>query len=229
MAKQTINGNCFMCGKIAAKTAMKNHIIKDHNSGNENCYLIKAEGAYNKDYWLFFTVPLDATLMHLDKFLRQIWCECCGHMSAFRQGGREFGKSKKISALGVGDTLLYEYDFGSTTEIIVTVVREITRPKQREKILLLARNEPMAEVCDSCQAPAAYIDACEGGFACESCAEEADEDALMEITNSPRMGECGYTGEEDRWIFDSSKPFPQTFSGYAKNRPQYVWVVPDKD
>jgi hypothetical protein len=43
------------------------------------------------------------------------------------------------------------------------------------------------------------------------------------------MGECGYTGEEDRWIFDPSKSFPQIFSGYAKNRPQYVWVLPDKD
>jgi len=208
MAKQTINGNCFMCGKTAAKTAMKNHVLKDHNGGDENCFLIKAEGAYNKDYWLFFTVAQTATLTTVDKFLREIWCECCGHMSAFRQGGSKFGKSKKMSTLTVGDTLLYEYDFGSTTEIIVTVVSEIARPKQREKILLLARNEPILEVCDSCQAPAAYIDAWEGGFVCESCTEDVDEDALMEITNSPRMGECGYTGEEDRWIFDPSKTFP---------------------
>ena len=229
MAKQTTNGNCFMCGKTAAKTAMKNHVLKEHNGGGENCYLIKAEGAYNKDYWLFFTVALDATLTHLDKFLRQIWCECCGHLSAFRQGRHEFGMSKKISALDVGDTLLYEYDFGSTTEIMLTVVSEIVRPKQREKVLLLARNEPMPETCDSCQSPATYIDAWEGGLVCETCAKNADEDALMEITNSPRMGECGYTDEEDRWVFDPGKPFPQVFSGYAKNRPRYVWVMPDRD
>ena len=223
------NGNCFMCGKNAAKTAMKNHICKDHNNGDEACYLMKAEGAYNKDYWLFFSVPIDATLTAVDKFLRQIWCECCGHLSAFRQGGREFGKGRKISALDIGDKLLYEYDFGSTTEILLTVVGEISRPKQREKVLLLARNEPLSEPCDNCQSPAVYVDAWGGGCLCESCAEEADEDALLPFVNSPRMGECGYTGEEDRWIFDPKKPFPQKFSGYAKNRPQYVWVLPDKD
>ena len=54
------NGNCFICGKTAGKIAIKNHIIKDHNIGDEHCYLLKAEGAYDKDYWLFFTVPLDA-------------------------------------------------------------------------------------------------------------------------------------------------------------------------
>ena len=211
MVRQTSNGNCFMCGKTAAKTAMKNHLLKDHNDGDEECYLIKAEGAYNKDYWLFFTVVKTATLTAVDNFLREIWGECCDHLSAFRQGGREVGKSVKVSALGVGGALLYEYDFGSTTEIKVTVVSEIVRPKQRKKILLLARNEPMTEVCDSCQASATYMDAWEGDFVCESCAEETDEDTLMEITNSPRMGVCGYDGDEDKWIFYPSRSFPQIY------------------
>jgi hypothetical protein len=205
MLKQTQNGNCFMCGKTATKTAMKNHICKDHNSGDESCFLIKAEGAYNNDYWLFFSVALDATLTTVDKFLRQIWCECCGHLSAFRQGGREFGKARKVSALDVGDKLLYEYDFGTTTEILLTVVDKISRPKQREKVLLLARNEPIVEPCETCQAPAVCVDAWEGVAYCEKCAEEADENALLPVVNSPRMGECGYDGEEDRWIFDPKK------------------------
>ena len=80
------NGNCFLCGKTAGKTAMKNHVLKDHIGGDESCYVLKADGAYDKDYWLLFTVPLDATLSAVDKFLREIWCECCGHMSAFRMG-----------------------------------------------------------------------------------------------------------------------------------------------
>jgi len=58
-----------MCGKTAAKTAMKNHVIKDHNDGDENCFLINAEGAYNKDYWLFFQYPL----MRLSR----IWINFC--------------------------------------------------------------------------------------------------------------------------------------------------------
>jgi hypothetical protein len=44
------NGNCFICGKTAGKVAIKNHVLKDHNGGGEPCYLLKAEGAYDKDY-----------------------------------------------------------------------------------------------------------------------------------------------------------------------------------
>lgn len=123
-----------MCGIAASKVAMKNHICKEHGSGEEMCYLVKAEGAYDKDYWLFFTVALDGTLNAVDNFLRGIWCECCGHMSAFRKGGCEIGKSKSLSAFSVGDKLMYEYDFGSTTEVLITIVSEISHTKQREEI-----------------------------------------------------------------------------------------------
>lgn len=205
-----IKGNCFMCGKDAGKTAMKNHIMKTHNEGDENCFLIKAEGAYDKDYWLFFTMPTDATLSAVDDFLREIWCECCGHLSAFRSNGRQVGKSKKLSTFDKGDTLLYEYDFGSTTEILLTVVDELSRPKQREKVLLLARNEPHNESCDGCGTPAEYFNAWEGGCFCEKCADESeDNEAFLPIVNSPRCGVCGYDGELDRWVFDPNGPFPQ--------------------
>lgn len=200
----TIKGNCFKCGKTSSKTAMKNHILKEHNSGDEKCYLIKAEGAYNKDYWLFFSVPTTKTLKSVDKFLRQIWCECCGHLSAFRKSGQHFSDSTKISVLNVGDKFLYEYDFGSTTEIVLTVVSEISRLTQRNAIQLLARNEPFKEICDICSAPATYVDMYEMTFICDDCLEESedDEDNLLPIVNSPRMGVCGYSGEDDKWTFN---------------------------
>jgi len=211
MAKtNSVQGNCFICGKTAAKTAMKNHILKEHNMGDEPCLLIKAEGAYDKDFWLFFTVPLEASLSVVDTFLRKIWCECCGHMSAFRAGGAEYGKSRKISSLAVGGSLLYEYDFGTTTEILLTAVAEISRPKQREKVCLLARNEPREVPCDGCGAPAVVVNSWEGEVLCEECAKNVeDEEALLPIVNSPRCGECAYDGEQDVWIFDPAKPFPQ--------------------
>ncbi len=213
MANNSVSakGNCFICGKTSAKTTMKNHIIKDHNEGDEKCYLIKAEGAYNKDYWLFFTVPLEASLDTVDKFLRQIWCECCGHMSAFHNGGQAFGKTRKVSALTIGDQLLYEYDFGSTTEILLTIIEEITRPKQREKACLLARNEPLSETCDTCDKPATYVNVWENTLVCDKCSENVeDEAALLSIVNSPRCGECGYEGADDRWTFDPQQPCPQS-------------------
>ena len=135
---------------------------------------------------------------------------------SFILGGQEYGKSRKISTLDVGDNLIYRYDFGTPTEIKLTVMSEISRPKQREKVLLLARNEPMSFACESCQAPAAYVYVWENVMVCEACAEEISEDGLLDVTNSPRMGECGYAGCDDRWIFDPNKPFPQTFSAYAK-------------
>jgi len=219
------NGNCFLCGKTAGKTAIKNHVLKDHNGGNEPCYLIKAEGAYDKNYWLFFTVALDASMSAVDKFLRQIWCECCGHLSAFRMGGREFGKARKLSALSVGDILLYEYDFGTTTEIVLTVVEEISRTKQKEKVQLLARNVPAEVTCDECGAPATCEDVFEGVTLCGKCSANADDEGmLLLITNSPRSGECGYDGELDIWRFDPDKPFPQPQKTRVRRG---VWMPPE--
>ncbi|MDR2005896.1 MAG: hypothetical protein LBP78_01445 [Acidaminococcales bacterium] len=199
-------GNCFICGKTAGKTAIKNHILKDHNGGDEQCLLFKAEGLYDKEYWLYFTVPVNAALTAVDKFLRQIWCECCGHLSAFGRGGSEFGKARKISELGVGDTLLYEYDFGSTTEIVLTVVGAVSRPKRKEKVQLFARNAPLEEVCEKCGAPATQVNVWEQELLCDKCAAKVDDEAaLLPFVNSPRCGECGYTGEQDKWTFAKGK------------------------
>lgn len=198
-----LKGNCFICGKTTSKTAMKNHILKDHNIGDEKCYLIKAEDPYNKDYWLFFSVPITKKLEVVDGFLRKIWCECCGHLSAFRKFGKEVSGSAKISVLNVGDKLLYEYDFGSTTEIVLTVISEISRVKHQKAVQLIARNEPFKETCDTCGAPAIYVDTDEMTYVCDDCADEEDyEGDLLPIVNSPRMGVCGYEGEEDIWTFN---------------------------
>ena len=36
--------------------------------------------------------------------------------------------TRKLSSLAVGDVLIYEYDFGSTTEIVITVVDVVSHP-----------------------------------------------------------------------------------------------------
>jgi hypothetical protein len=190
---------------------MKNHVLKVHAdvSGEvEDCYLLKVEGAYAKGYWLFVDVALDKSLSALDSFLRKIWLECCGHMSAFRVGGGELGKNRRVNVLSVGDVVLHEYDFGTTTETLITVIGESRRLKQREAVRLLARNASPVFTCVNCGKPAEYIcTECkyeiENPFYCESCCEEHTEthDSTLPITNSPRMGECGYDGEEDLWDF----------------------------
>ena len=201
-------GNCFMCGKLAGKIAIKNHILKEHNEGKEDCYLIKAECGYKRDFWLFFTVPLNSTLEDIDDFLRNIWCECCYHLSVFSRDRRDIDEEKKISYFTKGDKLLYEYDFGSTTKIFITFLDMISRPKHHQPVVLLARNEPKVETC-ACGAPAEYINAWKGGYFCEDCIESWDEGGFLPLVNSPRCGVCGYCGENDRWIFEAGKEFPQ--------------------
>lgn len=80
-------GNCYLCGAELGKTAMKNHILKEHNGpeDGQECCLLKIEGADDKDYWLYVDIPVNRTLSALDTFLRKIWLECCGHMSGMRR------------------------------------------------------------------------------------------------------------------------------------------------
>ena len=205
---RSAKGNCYLCGAELGKTAMKNHLLKDHGGENgQECRLFKIEGAYDKDYWLYVDIPVDKTLNALDKFLRKIWLECCGHLSEF-QGA---GKSSKVGNLREGSQFLHLYDFGSTTETLITVMGTTWRPPQREAVRLLARNIPPQFPCIKCGAPALYVDTerfwnDEVPFYCEKCAGKyADEEMLLPVTNSPRMGVCGYTGELDTFAFVQPK------------------------
>ena len=214
MAAKQQPGNCYICGAELGKTALKNHLLKEHNEKEDGqlCRLLKIEGS-DKNYWLYIDVPIDKSLSDVDKFLRDVWLECCGHMSSFSgPGHREVGKSRKINALSIGDKLLHQYDFGSTTETLITVVDEIYRKPQKRAVRLLARNTLPSFTCADCGKPAQCICmecACEWGsnpFYCDSCGEKhKHEDMLMPVTNSPRMGVCGYDGENDTYAFNPLK------------------------
>lgn len=211
-------GNCYICGKTIAKTAIKNHILKEHNYGDEKCYLLKAEGEYDKNYWLYFTMPVESILLFADKFLREIWCECCGHMSLFKVGDTwdddDYGMNERLSSFAIGTILPYEYDFGDTTKLNVTIMSEILRPNQKEKVFLIARNEPHNEMCEKCGKPATVFESESWETLCDRCAENLPaDDFLLPLANSPRCGVCGYEGESnDKWVFDSKKLTPQTSS-----------------
>lgn len=200
-------GNCYLCGKEFGKTAMKNHILKEHSEGLiQECKLLKIEGAYDKNYWLYVDIPVTSNLSTLDSFLRKIWLECCGHLSEFNMNYQKIGMANKIENFDIGDILLHEYDFGSTTETLITVIGTVYR-KQQRGVRLIARNVPMTFVCCECGAHAKFI--CPEGydnedhFYCEKCAEKNEEiyEMVLPITNSPRMGVCGYSGELDTFAF----------------------------
>lgn len=213
MAANTSKGNCYLCGKLIAKSAFKKHALTAHHYEGEDaqdCVVLKVEDTDSKMYWLYLDISVSATLKTLDAFLRKIWLECCGHSSAFFDPNYgEIGKAQKIAGFRVGSTLLYEYDFGSTTQLKITVVGCSKRPKQRGAVRLLGRNEPYRFACGACGKIADWI-CCEcmwgddNPFLCEDCAEEHEHGSLLPVVNSPRMGVCAYCGDEDVYEFDPS-------------------------
>ena len=59
----TAKGNCYLCGAELGKVAMKNHLMKTHSeAAGQECCLLKIEGAYNKNYWLYVDIPISSTL-----------------------------------------------------------------------------------------------------------------------------------------------------------------------
>ena len=133
-------------------------------------------------------------------------------MSAFSgPGHEEIEEDRKLDTFSVGDRLLHEYDFGSTTESLVSFVGSIQRKPQKEAVRLLARNVPPQFQCAECGAPAENICTeclygADNPFYCKKCSETHEhEDMMLPVTNSPRMGVCGYDGELDRYVFDPDK------------------------
>jgi hypothetical protein len=145
----------------------------------------------------------NATLEDLDQFLRDIWLECCGHMSTFIYGRRELGMRGKFNdIIRPGMELLHEYDFGTPTQLLVKVLLKFEDSmKKKTSVEILARNEPPEISCEECR-EALAVEICtecqwDGlGWLCESCAEnhECGEEMMVPVVNSPRTGVCSYSG-----------------------------------
>lgn len=248
MTELISQGKCLYCNqelkKIALTRHLDKHLIEKLAIGHAGkSFLLKIEpnqkwGA--APYFLFLWVDGNSKMEDIDSFLRNIWLECCGHMSAFKnptlrnkragmwdffeaedllvkgktkeyeklmeENNGEVPKSRKVKdALHKALKLEYEYDFGSTTQLQITVFAEY--PIQAdEKIVLLSRNEPLKILCEICGLhPATQIcTVCMGedeSAFCSKCAKkhaktcsDFDDYAAMPVVNSPRMGVCGYEG-----------------------------------
>ena len=205
--KQATTGSCSLCkADLKTATAAK-HLTAclAKTSGRTDYVIVRAEGSGidGDDYWLYAAVPAECTLKDLDRFLRRTWLECCGHMSAFRSGRMSIPMSTKVGQFDIGEKLIHEYDFGDTTELVITFGEIVTSGKLpgREKIKIIARNKHPKKLCE-CSETAQYICpmcAYDGeGWLCPDCAEDHEcgtpDDMLLLVTNSPRCGVCGYEG-----------------------------------
>jgi hypothetical protein len=195
MARETTQGICSLCEGKFPKASMTRHLTKclasheaepaGRKAKKGKLFHVVVEGKYDPGYWLHVEMPATARLGDLDGFLRDIWLECCGHLSAFKIQGQKKQRTRprnlaEMMAIAdwdhdpnelemdtpVGEVfekglkLSHEYDFGSTTHLSLKVVGEreglVARP---DEVRLLARNEPPNILCGLCHKnPAQFID-----------------------------------------------------------------------
>ena len=230
MTRQTSKGTCTFCHGEFSKAAMSRHLetcqqraVAEAKAGGRqktqktSKFHLVVEGRDLPQYWMHLEVPASATLTALDRFLRDTWLECCGHLSAFDIGGVRYAidagmfeepfdmgdKSMRVrleKVFSPGQVSTYEYDFGTTTELKLKVISEREAETKGKTVQVLARNNPPEMLCEVCGKPATSVcSQCifdDRGWVCDACAEnhECGEDMLLPVVNSPRVGMCAYTG-----------------------------------
>jgi len=229
MSGPQTRGSCIFCGREFAKGGLSRHLTTcakrqeaqatadATRRQRQPLYHLYVQDAWGAGYFLHLEMRGKATLRDLDEYLRDIWLECCGHLSAFEIAGVRYDNEadpwgenegplmsavKAQSIFQPGLEMSYEYDFGSTTELTIKVVAQREgRPLTEHPIFLMARNKFEQPPCMVCGAPATWLctecmyhedEKCE---LCDTHAQEHEhEEMVMALVNSPRTGVCGYDG-----------------------------------
>jgi hypothetical protein len=221
MARATpTKGLCAFCNAIIPKVSATRHFAKcipwqtavaaaeASKRPVETLYHLRIQAQGAPDYWLNLEMRGSAKLKALDHYLKEIWLECCGHLSQFSKDG--FGDQvipmnrTLTQALHQYPHLTHIYDFGTES---VTLIKPVSqregKPLTAHPLTLLMRNQPPEFFCQECQQPATalclecvYEDGAEG-LLCARHAAQHPHDGYGEpiaLVNSPRLGLCGYTG-----------------------------------
>ena len=213
-------GKCSICAAGLSKRQMIRHLSACAYPREKDIAAVMQirVDAPGTPFWLDLDVKANATLRQLDDFLRNIWLECCGHLSSFEVGQTRYvvamsdgffgpepderSMNTRVSASlpPAGSVFSYEYDFGSTTHLRLKVIAHREAPSRRESVRLLARNDEPMWKCSECDETATALCAycvyegdslvCEGHIEDHKCGDEA----MLPVVNSPRMGVCAYTG-----------------------------------
>jgi hypothetical protein len=219
--KMHTKGKCMQCGEVYSPAKANTHLLaciaKSLPPSQEKIegYLVQIAWAEQPNlYWMFVALPKGVSLGALDRFLRDIWLECCGHLSRFSIGNRRYMshtesgypsqsmKNKMSQLLTPGMEFAYVYDMGSSTELELEVIETIAACPAKQ-ITLLIKNDLPTFPCTSCKKPSTIICSYCGETTCTGCSKdhscavnEGDTYMLMPLVNSPRSGVCGYEGSE---------------------------------
>lgn len=204
-------GKCLYCNQMYSLKDITIHLA-NHLAMKEIADAVKKPQTYchivvQADIlFLHLLVRGNVDIMIIDSFLRNIWMECCGHMSAFMNKRKEIEEDALVKDVFIPKLkITYDYDFGSTTRVFLTGLKNY-QLLESEDVILLSRNEPLKIMCTSCK-KAVAVSMCSvcnwemDAFFCKKCAKKHEEEcddfadySEMPVVNSPRMGVCGYTG-----------------------------------
>ena len=215
------DGICKKCKTVRPYRSIFSHLKKcalgEPDGKGRKMFVLRVTGSSWIKHWMYVKMDGSATLGDLDGFLRDKWLECCGHMSAFEIDGNSYeqspadvdplpGSRKTMDINTRADKVLrsglkfgHMYDFGTTTELSLTVRDEYLDDAPASPVELLAENDAPEYRCSTCKRPARKVcTTCQydedDPFFCNRCSKKHDDEELLPVANSPRMGVCGYTG-----------------------------------
>lgn len=92
MAKSQSIGVCELCKGQFSKGSMSRHLascVAKHSTDSHGAKVrpmlhLAIEGRYLREHWIHIETAAESKFADLDSYLRDLWLECCGHMSAFR-------------------------------------------------------------------------------------------------------------------------------------------------
>jgi hypothetical protein len=200
-------GKCLFCSQSLPREQLGKHLdahltkMQKEDTGKSHetyCHIVVEADIM----FLHLLVKGKAALKKIDDFLRDIWLDCCGHLSNFGHKDFKISATQKVSDVFESKVkIFHDYDYGSPTRVLLKGIKNYNL-KLKEDIVLLSRNEPLKLICSKCKKPATNICTfCDYDFYCKNCSikhekecEDFNDYAKMPVVNSPRMGVCGYMG-----------------------------------
>lgn len=135
-------GHCHVCGGSLRADDVKSHAATCFMDAVQSRYRVRdVKERYARSqplmiwvrseelrHWMMLIVQPTTGLRQLDQFLRDLWLECCGHMSHFEIGGTQYS----ACVPGPGDPPLFDTDLAEPDEQhMVHTVEETTAMGQK--------------------------------------------------------------------------------------------------
>ena len=198
------DGRCHLCGQVMTLRRMRGHLLGHFGEnagkgapprGAAGACLVRITGGSPIRHWLYVRIGPLSTLRSLDALLRDTWLECCGHLSAFKDGSMSYESSmdgidpdsRKAAPMDVGaariisrrGSLRYEYDYGTTTELSVEMTSTCPAAGMKpDGVEIVARNSDIPYDCAKCGGAGAAVCLCaycswneRGAMMCAPCAK----------------------------------------------------------